>query len=140
MRKRLLTLVAAGVLVSGAAFTAKAQDNAQQPQMQGRGFHGRQMDPDTQLAHMTRELNLTTDQQAQIRPLLVDHQQKMQQLFQDQSLAAEDRRAKAREIGADTHKKIDALLTDEQKQKEQAMHERMGRGGNGPDAPAQPQQ
>ena len=45
------------------------------------------MDPDRQLERLTRELNLTTDQQAQIKPLLVERQQKMQALFQDQSAA-----------------------------------------------------
>ena len=51
------------------------------------GGRGMRMDPDRQLERLTRELNLTTDQQAQIKPLLVERQQKMQALFQDQSAA-----------------------------------------------------
>ena len=56
------------------------------------------MDPDRQLARLTSALNLTTDQQAQIKPLLVERQQKMQALMQDQSLSQEDRRAQMRTI------------------------------------------
>ena len=46
------------------------------------------MDPDRQLEHMTKELDLSADQQSQIKPVLVDRQQKMQAIFQDQSALA----------------------------------------------------
>ncbi len=148
MRNRLLTLALASLLTAGVAM---AQDNTASPQDSGQGAgqgqrgHGmmRPMDPDQELQHLTRQLDLTTDQQAQIKPLLVDHQQKLQALFQDQSLSRDDRRAKARAIGEEMHTKMGAILTDEQKQKLEAMMQRMHHGGgdNGapPPASSQPQ-
>jgi len=98
------------------------------------------MDPDRQLERLTRELNLTTDQQTQIKPLLVERQQKMQALFQDQSAAPEDRRAQGRSIMEGTNNSIKALLNDDQKQKFEAMQQRMRHNGpmGGPGAPPPP--
>ena len=83
------------------------------------------MDPDRQLAHLTRELSLTTDQQAQIKPLLVERQQKVQALMQDQSVAEEDRHAQMRSAIEGTNNSIKALLTEDQKQKFAAMQQHM---------------
>ncbi len=131
MRSTLLALTLSGMLASGACAYAQDQDNSPPPQGQwGQGPH--RMDPDRQLQRLTHELSLSSDQQSQIKPLLVDQQQKMQALFQDQSLAQEDRRAKAKSIRDDTHSKIEALLTDEQKPKYEAMEQRMNRGPGGP--------
>ena len=131
MRSTLLAFTLSGMLASGAC--AYAQDQGNPPPAQGERGHGpHRMDPDRQLQHLTRELNLSSDQQSQIKPLLVDQQQKMQALFQDPSLAQEDRQAKAKSITEDTHNKIEALLTDEQKQKFEAMQQRMHHGPGGP--------
>ncbi len=98
------------------------------------------MDPDRQLQRLTRELDLTADQQTQIKPLLVDHQQKVQALFQDQSVAQQDRRARMKALGDDMHGKIAAVLNDQQKQKFEEMQQHMRRGGeNGAPPPQQPQ-
>jgi hypothetical protein len=100
MRNRLFTLALGGLLTLGVSGAAMAQDNAAPApapgQEQGRG-PGR-MNPDRQLEHMTRELGLSADQQNQIRPLLVDRQQKMEAVFQDQSIAQQDRRARMQSI------------------------------------------
>ena len=98
------------------------------------------MDPDRQLQHLTRMLDLTSDQQDKIKPLLQERQQKMQALFQDQSLAPEDRRTQARTIMEGTNNSIKAVLTDDQKQKFEAMQERMRRNRpmGGPGGPPPP--
>lgn len=146
MRNPLFTLVLGGALslsLSGTA--AVAQDNAtptpaqapaqDQAQTPGQPGHGpMRMDPDKQLEHMSRALGLSADQQSQIKPLLVERQQKMETIFQDQSTPRQDRRAKMQSIRQDTQSKIDAVLSDQQKQKFDAMQERMhshGRGGQG---------
>jgi hypothetical protein len=102
------------------------------------------MDPDRQLQRLTQELNLTTDQQSQIKPLLVDRAQKMQALFQDQTLSQEDRRTKARSVSEATNNGIKAVLNDEQKQKfdamQQQMRQRGGYGGPPPQSAPPPQQ
>lgn len=139
MKTRLLTLALGGLLTVGGPCAALAQDapppppdqNQAGPPADGPRGRGMRMDPDRQLERLTRELNLTTDQQTQIKPLLVERQQKMQALFQDQSAAPEDRRMQARTIMEGTNNSIKAVLNDDQKQKFQAMQERMRR--NRPD-------
>ena len=96
--------------------------------------------PDQQLARLTSALDLTTDQQAKIKPLLVERQQKMQALMQDQSVPQEDRRAQMRTISEGTNNSIKALLNDDQKQKFDAMQANMRRNGpgGGPGGPPPP--
>jgi len=133
MQTRLFTLALSGLLALGTAATTLAQDNPPPPPdqnqagppPQGPGGRGMRMDPDRQLAHLTQELSLTTDQQSQIKPLLVERQQKVQALMQDQSVAQEDRRAQMRSIMEGTNNSIKALLTEDQKQKFAAMQQRM---------------
>ena len=143
MQNRLIPIALGALLAVGTAGAALAQDNPPPDQNQAgppadaqRG-RGMRMDPDRALARLTRELNLTSDQQNQIKPLLVERQQKIQALFQDQSLAPEDRRRQARTISEGTHNSIKALLNDDQKQKFDAMQERMRRNGpaGGPGGP-----
>lgn len=140
MQSKLLTLALGSLLAVGTG-VAFAQDAPPPSPDQGQAGpppvgRGMRMDPDRQLARLTQALNLTGDQQAQIKPLLVDRQQKIQALMQDQSVAPEDRRAKARTIFEGTNVSIKALLTEEQKQKFAAMQERMR--NNGPVGPSSP--
>ena len=146
MRSRLFTLALGGALTLGVTGATLAQEPAAPPPDQTQGGPGaggpRHMDPNRQLEHMTKELDLTADQQSQIKPVLMDRQQKMQALFQDQSMSQEDRRAKARSIVEDSNSKIESVLNDQQKQKFAAMQQRMRRGPGGPppgEAPPQPQ-
>ncbi len=139
-----LAIVALGI-ASVAQAQTQTQDTPPPPSQQRSGAPGPgRMNPDRQLAHMTQVLNLSADQQSQIRPLLVARQQKMQALFQDTSLSRADRRARAKTIREDTHSKIEAILNEDQKQKFEDMWHRM-RGGPGnaptppPDGSSQPQ-
>jgi Spy/CpxP family protein refolding chaperone len=140
MKHKLFAFALGGMLAISANPALYAQDQApasdapQQGQWaQGHG-HGR-MNPDRQLAHMTSRLDLTADQQSQIKPILVARQQKMQALFQDQSVSQQDRRSQMRSIRQNTQAQIEAVLNDQQKQKFEAMHERHGHGGGGDNEP-----
>jgi periplasmic protein CpxP/Spy len=137
MRNTVISLALGGLLAIGATAVAAAQDNPAPGPEQGRGGRGPQrMNPDRQLEHMTRELSLTADQQNQIKPMLLDRQQKMEAVSQDQSLSREDRRAKMQSIRQESEGRIAAVLNDQQKQKFQAMQERMrDRNGPGPNGP-----
>jgi protein CpxP len=147
MHRKLFALALSGLLTLGTS-AILAQDNPPPPPDQNQagpppdGARGRgmRMDPDRQLARLTRELNLSSDQQDKIKPLLVDRQQKMQALFQDQSLAQQDRRRQMRTISEGTNNNIKALLNDDQKQKFDAMQERMrhNRREGGPGGPPPP--
>ena len=136
MQNRLLSLTLGGILALGFTGAALAQDPPPPPPDQNQagpppGGRGMRMDPNRQLERMTSELNLTSDQQEKIKPLLLERQQKMQALMQDQSMSQEDRRAQMRTIMDGTHNSIKATLTDDQKQKFDAMQQRMRRGGPG---------
>ena len=145
MLKSLCSIAISGVLAlsTGAVF-AQADSSGQQPQsstMQsgetgGQMHHGgRMMDPDQQLAHLTKALKLTTDQQSQIKPILTDRQQQLMTLRQDSSMSRQDKMAKAKSINDDSHSKIEAILNDQQKQKfeqMQAKHEQRMKGNGTP--------
>ena len=124
MNRKIGIVLLGGMLTLGmAASVALAQENGAQP---GQGEHGRgRMDAEGQLKHLTEALDLTADQQAQIKPILVARDQQRQQIFSDQSLADADRHAKMKTIQDATRGKIEAALTDAQKQKFEAMQEKM---------------
>jgi protein CpxP len=82
------------------------------------------MDPDQQVAHMAKRYSLTTDQQAQIKPILASRQQQMQALRQDTTLSREDKIAKIKSLRDDSSSKIQAVLNDTQKQKFAADQQR----------------
>jgi Spy/CpxP family protein refolding chaperone len=97
MNKKLMSLALGAAFCAGtfaSSGMAFAQDASQAPAQEApapaaapeHGGH-RQMDPEKQLANMTKRLNLTADQQNQIRPILTDRQQQMATLRADTSLA-----------------------------------------------------
>src|SRR6478672_9877549 len=114
---------------------------------QGGGYSGRAgeggrrgpMSPDDQLKRMTKDFNLTADQQAKIKPILVDEQKKMEDLRNDSSTDRQAMRGKMMQIRQDSNEQVRAQLDDKQKEKfdkqEQDRQDRMQnrRGGPGGD-------
>jgi hypothetical protein len=108
----------------------------------GEGESGRRgpMSPDDQLKRMTKDFNLTADQQSKVKPILVDEQKKMEDLRNDSSVDRQTVRGKMMQIRQDTNDQVRALLDDKQKEKfdkqEQERQERMqNRRGGGPGGP-----
>ena len=108
----------------------------------GQGGGGRRgpMSPDDQLKRMTKDFNLTADQQSKIKPILVDQQKKMDDLRNDSSGDRQAMRQKMMQIRQDTNDQVRALLDDKQKEKfdkqEQEREDRMqNRRGGGPGGP-----
>jgi len=121
MRKSLCSLFLTGALaVAGSAAFAQSDSMPQQPPPMAPGMH-HGMSADDQLARMTKDLNLTSDQAAQIKPILVNRQQQMMTLHQDQSMSQEDKMAKMKSLREDSNTKIEAILNDTQKQQFAAM-------------------
>ncbi len=148
MNTRRMALALGAFLVLGAGALAQAPDNSAAPppppQQQGpAGYGHRGMDPARQLNQLTRRLNLTDDQRAQIKPILEERQQKMMAILQNQSLTQGDARAQMRALHEDTHSRIMAVLNDQQKQEferiEQARRNRMNAPPPPPDGPPQQQ-
>jgi periplasmic protein CpxP/Spy len=132
MSKKILSLTASALLSIGAAMAMPVPQNEAQPapsetpqQDSGHGRH-RQMDPEKRLAFLTKKLNLTADQQNQIRPILADEQQQMQALRADTSLAREDRFSKMKTIREEGRTKIEAQLNADQKTAFEQMQQQGG--------------
>ena len=148
MKNQLCRLAISGLLATGLTLGSAAafaqQDNpapdasAQQP---GNGHH-QPRTPDEQVARMTKRYNLSSDQQAQIKPILANQHQQMQALRQDTTLSQQDKMAKFKSIREDSSSKIQAVLNDSQKQKfaqdqqrrQQQMEERGAAPAGGPAA------
>jgi Spy/CpxP family protein refolding chaperone len=77
--------------------------------------------PDRMAKHLSKKLNLSSEQVAQIKPVLEDRAQQMQTLRADTSLSQQDRRTKAHQIMQDSNTKIEAVLNDTQKQQFEEM-------------------
>jgi len=99
-------------------------------------------DAQSQLQRLSKQLQLTSDQQAKIGPMLQQRDQQMQSLQGDSSLKPADRRAKAMSIMQDTQSQIGGVLTPEQRDKWKAMREKAmermqeKRGQNVPSSPS----
>jgi periplasmic protein CpxP/Spy len=124
------------------AFAQSGSMGQGEQQKPGGGHHGmghHQMPSvDDQVNELSKKLNLSDDQKTQVRSILQDQHDKMTQLFQDNSTAPEDRRAKMREIHQNSNQKIRDLLNDDQKkqfeeylqQQQQRRQSRMHEGTN----------
>jgi periplasmic protein CpxP/Spy len=68
-------------------------------------------------ANEDNPLNLTDDQKAKLRPIIMEENQQMESLRNDSSMTQEQKIAKANQIRAEASPKIKAILTPEQLQK-----------------------
>ncbi len=159
MRSILSSTVLAGALClsCAAASTLFAQDptapntaNGAPAQAGHYGGHHGPMSPDEELSHLTKALNLTTEQQTQIKPVLQDRSDQLMQMRQDASLSREAKGAKMKSVDDESNTKLEAVLNDQQKTKyekmvadrKQRMAEMRSRregGSGGPDSSEQPQ-
>ena len=127
--KRLLSLALLGAVALGTALAqqptpapgeqspADAPQAAQQQQQQQQ----RGPNPGRQLAMLTKRLNLSADQQTQLRPILEDRASQMQAIRNDVSLGRRDRRDKMQSLRSDSTQKLEAVLTADQKQTYETM-------------------
>ena len=132
MRNRPLTLAYGVMLMLGMAGPAVAQDNGvQQPsaRQQLQHIHTPQS-IDQEFARLTKDLELTREQQQQVRPLLEEHHDRIQALLDKNPTASrQELGPQIHAISDETHRKIHALLTDHQKELENAMQQREHNGG-----------
>lgn len=126
MRMKTLVLFCAMALATSAfAWQGAAPAGKEGSEGHGRGGH-QMMTVGDQLKDMTQKLNLTSDQQAKIKPILEDTHQQMQAFMKDESLSREDKVSKLRSLHQSTLAKVRDVLTDEQKKKlDQEMRDRM---------------
>jgi protein CpxP len=128
IRPSRFTALALGLALAGTALAQQQTNPSPAPaqptpaQAQGKGQH--MADPQQQLAHLSKQLQLTADQQAKIGPILQSRDQQVQALRADPSLSPSDRRAKMMTIMQGSTQQIDALLTDAQRAQWKAAREK----------------
>jgi periplasmic protein CpxP/Spy len=126
-----INLTYGAIFTFGMAGPALAQDDPmQQPsaRQQLQRIHAPQS-IDQELVRLTKDLELTAEQQLQVRPLLEEHHDKIQAVLDKNPNAS--RRELGPQIHAvsdETHREIHALLSDHQKQLEKAMQQREHEG------------
>jgi hypothetical protein len=82
-----------------------------------------------ELSRLTRDLELTSKQQQPVRTLLQEHDDKIQALLdRNPNSSRQELGPQIHAISDETHREIDALLTDHQKQLEKAMQQRENDG------------
>ena len=132
MRNRPFTLAYGVILMLGMPRSGVAQDTGvQQPsaRQQLQHIHTPQS-IDQKLAQLTKDLELTREQQQQVRPLLEEHHDKIQALLDKNPTASrQELGPQIHAISDETHRKVHALLTDHQKELEKAMQQREHNGG-----------
>ena len=124
--------LACGVMLTfGMAGLAPAQDNGvQRPpaREQLQHIHTPQS-IDQELVRLTKDLELTPEQQQQVRPLLEEHHNRIQALLdKNPNASRQELGPQIHAISEETHREIHALLSDHQKQLEKAMQQREHRG------------
>lgn len=131
LRNRTLTVARGTMLLLGMAALAVAQDHgAQQPSAreQLQNIHAPRS-IDQELARLTKDLELTPEQQQKVWPLLREHHDKIQALLDRNPKASRQQLApRIHAISDQTHGEIHALLTDHQKELEKAMVQSEQRG------------
>lgn len=130
----ILTLLLALPMMAAGVAAAQYQGGGYEGGQGGEGRRG-MMSPDDQLKRMSKDFNLSSDQETKIKPILVDEQKKMEGLRNDSSVDRQTMRGKMMQIRQDTNQQVRALLDDKQKEKfdkqEQERTDRMQnrRGG-----------
>ena len=115
-RSSRFAVLALGLMLAGSAFAQSQTPPAPTTGGASPMLHPMHApDPQQQLQHMTKQLQLTSDQQAKIGPILQQRAQQMQALRADNSLQPADRKAKAMSLMQDTTQQIDAVLTPAQR-------------------------
>jgi len=127
-------LALSGLIAFSSVSFAQTNNPPQSPPAGAGGPGGRggpRMTPDERLKQLSEALSLTKDQEAKIKPILQDEAKKMQAVRDDTALSQADRRAKTREISDESTKKIQEVLTPEQKEKYAKLPQPKGKKGGG---------
>lgn len=119
---------------------AGTQESKAQAQTEAGPHHGQSA---SHLDWLTKELNLTDEQKAQVKPILDEQSKQMRATQEDTSLTEEQKHEKMKQIHQSTHSQINGILTPEQKKKfaemkEQHKGQREGSKENPSEQPKQP--
>lgn len=123
-----MLLFSIGAFARGSQAAQSAQEHSGAGQGAGEGRGQGMMTPEAMLDHLTKELNLTDDQQAKLKPIIEEHMKQAQQVRQDTSLSQEDRHAKMKQLHEDMISQTRPILNADQQKK---LDEMVSRHPNG---------
>ena len=133
MKKLLLhAVVIFTVLAGSSALHAQMAQGQEQGGGQWGHGQGQPMTADQRLQRMTKQLNLSGEQQQQIRPILENEAKQMQTLRADSSLSQDDRMNKMMQIRQESASQINPILNAEQQKQYEEMMNRRGHNPGGP--------
>ncbi len=126
MQNQAVKLAYGLMLTVAIAALALAQESAQQPSARQQLEHIHiPQSIDQELARLTKDLELTQEQQQQVGPLLQDHHNRIQALLdKNPNASRQNLGQRIHAISEETHREIHALLDDHQKELERAMQQR----------------
>jgi hypothetical protein len=131
MSNRAFKLMYGVMLTLGMAGVALPQDDPLQQRSAGQQLqhiHTPQS-IDQVLVRLTNDLELTPEQRQRVRPLLEEHHDRIQALFdRNPNASRQELSPQIHAISDETHHEIHALLSDHQQQLEKAMQQRGHRG------------
>jgi Spy/CpxP family protein refolding chaperone len=132
MKRLLLTSALALTLAAPAAFSQQpaaqsANDATAQQPAANDGHHHHSFDPHKAAQHLSKRLNLTSDQTAKLEPILATQQQKIASLRSNTTLTHDQRREQFRAIHQETRTQLSSVLTPDQLQQLQSMRRFHGR-------------
>jgi Spy/CpxP family protein refolding chaperone len=111
-------LFSATALFFAFSITTRAQDaGTQQSSAQAQTESGMHHQRGNQLEWLSKQLNLTDDQQAQVKPILEDQSKQMKTTREDTTLTQDQKREKMKQLHESTHSQINDILTPEQQKK-----------------------
>ena len=136
MLKNCFLMLVLSCLLAVATSPAVAQDNSgNQPQgsqagePSEHGYGHRRFDPTERTEMLTKQLKLTSDQQAKVLDIFKSQQSQMEKLRSDSSLSQDDRRSKMMDMRKSSDSQIRALLDSDQQKKWDKMQSAHGNWG-----------
>jgi protein CpxP len=131
-----------GVALAGSAF-AQSEPDAGSDTASTAVAARQAPDPQRQAHRLARRLQLNPQQAAAIEPILQSRAQQMDQLRADSSLSSRERHMRLRAMNQDTDSRLQAVLTDSQRQQyrqmmQQAKLKRQNRKDNAANPPPAP--
>jgi Spy/CpxP family protein refolding chaperone len=133
-RNLLLALTAATLITTYSAIAYGQQGGGPPPQEGHQGQHSRgpgtpgghgAFGPEQRLERMSKDLNLTNDQQTKLKGVFENEKKQLDALRDDASVSGEDKRAKFDSIRNATQTEVRNTLTDAQKTKFDEMQTKM---------------
>jgi Spy/CpxP family protein refolding chaperone len=139
MRRILLTAALAGSIIAAGlpAVAQTATDSQSTPstttqQTQKRHWHHHHHN---RMAYMAKKLNLSQDQQNQLKPIFEKQREQAKAIKNDTSLTADQKKEKFQSLRQDSMAQVNTILTPEQQQQWQQMKAKHQHGDNGESQP-----